>query len=384
VDDLIAAAAALAPVIREGAEEGDRERRLPARVAKAMAEAGLYRAASARSRNGLELDPISNIRVIEEVSAADGAAGWNLMIGNETAGIASGGVSDAGAAEVYGDPRVIMSGALNPLGRSTRVPGGWRVSGRWPFASGCHNASWFWCGTQIVEDGAVLANADGSVRAFQLFVPAGDWRIVDTWDVQGLRGSGSHDIEMRDVFVPDERTTDVNGRGMVVDTPLFRYPLASRLCYNKVGVATGIARSAIAEFVALAKEKVPFTTRHTLAERPHAQLAAAEADVLLGSGRAFLLELVAAIWADVCAGRPPAMELRVRQRLAASHAVESAVRAVELVHRSAGATANFRSSPLERQFRDVHVVRAHTTVNTTVYESAGRALLGREVAPGTF
>jgi alkylation response protein AidB-like acyl-CoA dehydrogenase len=215
-------------------------------------------------------------------------------------------------------------------------------------------------------------------------LPKETFQILDTWHTQGLRGSGSHDVVITDAFVPAHRATGVYQQLARVDTPLFRYPLTSRLCYNKVGVATGIARAAIEAFVDLAGAKRPYLSQNLLRERAHAQLAAAEAEALVGAGRAYILEVVGQIWDELLAGRSPSAELRIRQRLAASWCVEWCVRAVELLHRSSGATANNEGQPIERAFRDVHVVAQHTTVNQAVFETAGRAILGMEVAPGSF
>jgi indole-3-acetate monooxygenase len=380
--DPVALARSLAGTVKAGADEGDRERRLPERVARAMAAAGLYRLSVAAAYGGAEADPITTIKAIEAVSEADGSAGWNLMIGLETAGLASGCVTpDAGGEVWLKQPETIMSGAVNPQGRGKRVEGGWRVSGRWPYASGCHNADWFWGGT-IIEDGPVTA--DGTPRGVQLLIPRADYRIIETWDVAGMRGSGSHDVEVADIFVPAHRMTDIWGERPSVDSMLFRYPVVSRLCYNKVGVATGIARTAIAVFVEMAGAKVPYTAQQLLRERAHAQLAVAEAEALLEAGRAFVFAAVGQMWDEVAAGRAPSKELRIRQRLASSFAVDSCVKAVELLYRSSGASPNFRDHPLERLFRDVHVVRAHTTVTPAIFETAGRALLGLPVAPGSF
>ena len=168
---LIGAARDLAPVIREGAEEADRERRLPQRVARAMAEAGLYRTSVARAYGGFEADPVTTTKVIEAVAEADGSAGWNLMIALETGGIASGHMSAEAGREVFGDPCAIMAGALNPLGRARPVDGGWRVTGRWPFASGCQNAGWFWGGSLVLDGDDVVRDASGLPRPLQLVYP---------------------------------------------------------------------------------------------------------------------------------------------------------------------------------------------------------------------
>jgi len=377
---------AVAPVLREAGPEADRERRLPDRAARAMAEAGLYRLSVARAFGGDELAPAGLVHAIEAVSEADSAAGWNLMIGLETAGIASGHATDeAGHAIWVRDPQVILAGALRPSARAIRTGNGWRVTGRWPFASGCHNAGWFWGGAMLFDaDQQPIVDRRGLQRQMQMCLPMERMEIIDTWHVAGLRGSGSHDVAATDVVVPEAMTTDVYGSPPRQQTPLYRYPLISRLCLTKIGVATGITRAAIDAFIALASEKTPYTATQLLRERPQAQLAVAEAEALLGAGRAFLLEVVGQMWAEVCAGREPPRELRVRQRLAASFCTDACVRAVDTIVRAAGSTANFLSSPLERHARDVRVVQSHVTVAPAVFETAGRALLGLPVNPGSF
>jgi alkylation response protein AidB-like acyl-CoA dehydrogenase len=387
VESLVTLARGLTPVVRDGAAEADRERRLSQRVARAMAEAGLYRTATSRVWNGHEADPHTAVRAIEAVAEADGAAGWNLMIALDAGGLTSGAATDEAAREIFlADPQVIVAGTLPAHGRARPVAGGWLLSGQWPFASGCHNASWMCCGALITdEDGAeIVRDAAGNRATRQFLIPAGEFEILDTWHVAGLRGSGSHDVRVRDLFIPEHRVIDLYGAGMRQRTPLFRYPFMPRICYPKAGVATGIARAALDAFLELAGSKTPYRSQTLLAEKAHAQLAIAEAEATLGAGRAFLFETMAEMWALVCAGGEPSERLRVRHRLAAAHCVESAVRAVELVHRSAGTSANVLSSPIERAFRDVHVVRQQVTVQPAVFELAGRALLGAGLEPGMF
>ena len=142
--DPVESARALVPLIRECADEAERERRLPQRLAEAMAAAGLHRMAAPKSLGGLECNPRTQIEAIEIVSAADGAAGWTLMIGVEILGFLGASLDKEAADKIYADPGLIAAGALNPLGRATPEDGGFRVSGQWPFASGCHNAHYFW------------------------------------------------------------------------------------------------------------------------------------------------------------------------------------------------------------------------------------------------
>ena len=375
-DEYVEAAVALQPLARECAEQAERERRLPKRLADAMAAAGLYRVAAPRSVGGGETHPFTQIRVIEAISEADGAAGWTLMIGIENLGFLGAALSAEMAERIYADPGLIVAGALNPLGRAVPVPGGFRVNGQWPFGSGCDNAQYFW-GQCIVMNGDEPAREpDGRVMLREAVLPRTDFEILDTWYVSGLRGSGSHDVRASDVFVPEERMTGVMAQPLREPGPLFRLPVFSRLAYNKVGVATGIARHAIDAFVELANGKVPRASARLLRERGDAQLAVAEAEIELRSARAWVFEAVGELWDDVVAEHEVTREQRALLQLACSNAASAAVRAVEKLHRAAGASANFTQSPLERCWRDVAVVRQHIMVSSQWSEAAGRVLLG--------
>lgn len=371
----------LEPLIRDGADTAEHQRHLPSEVADAMAKAGLYRIAASRTLGGDELDPVHQIEVIEAVSQIDGATGWNLMIGIEVMGLLGAALEPDVAQELYRDPGLIASGALNPQGRAVRTDGGYLVTGQWPFASGCHNAHWFW-GQCIVTDGTrPIRDEAGAVQLLEATVPADDFEIIDTWQVAGMRGSGSHDVAVTDVFVPDRLITRVVAGGPVGmrfmdESPLYRFPAFARLAYNKVGVSTGIARAALDSFATLASEKKPRASRTPLREKTSAQSAYAEATQLLRSSRAYVMEAVGEVWEATLAGDEPTAEQRMHVHLACSSATESAVRVVELLHTSAGTTANFEDCPLERQLRNVRVVPQHIMVSSQWKQTAGRVLLG--------
>jgi alkylation response protein AidB-like acyl-CoA dehydrogenase len=384
VSDPVSRARALTDLVRECADEAERERRLPQRLAQAMAEAGLYRIAAPKSVGGAECDPATQIETIEVISAADGAAGWNLMIGIENMGFLGAGLSAESAQKLFADPDLIVAGALNPLGRATPVAGGFRVSGQWPFASGCHNAHYFWGQCVVFEGDAPAKSASGGLVLREALVPASEFEILDTWHVSGLRGSGSHDVRIDEVFVPEPHMTSMAGMRLRETGTLFRIPPITRLAYNKVGVATGIARAAIDHFVALASEKQPRGSGRLLRERYAAQMAMADAETELRSARAFVLEAVGDIWNSTEAGDTITPEQEALARLACSSAAAASVRAVDIVHAAAGTSANFVTSPLERCVRDVRVVPQHIMVSPQWRLNAGRILLGSESLDPTF
>lgn len=366
---LLKAARALQPKVAEYAAQAQELRHVPQPIVAAMAAAGLYRVAAPACFGGAEADPITTIKIIEAISQADGSIGWALMIGIETVGI-GGSLMDRDMAEglFASHPNLVMCGALNPQGRASRVEGGWRVTGQWPFASGCHHAALFW-GQCVVED-------KKPTKFIEVLVPRDQYEIVDTWHVNGLRGTGSHDVAVAELFVPDAMVTDVGGRKPNHDGPLYRLPPFTRLAYNKVGVATGIARSALDAFVELAEHKQPRLSSRALRERPRAQLCYAQAEAALRGARAFVFDAVSEAWDTVCAGGVVDRRQRALVRLACSHACQEAIRAVELVHQAAGTSANYEASPIGKARRDVAVVAQQLMVAPQFIEDAGRVLLG--------
>lgn len=372
--DLAPRIQALAPVIAEHADASDRQRHLAPEIAIAMADAGLYRVAAPRTLGGFECHPVDQVKTIEAVSELHGSSGWNLMIGIENMGILAAYYRRDVMAPLYEDPHLIIAGALNPLGKAVPADGGYIISGRWPFASGIHNASYFWSQSIIHEGGERVKDDRGFVFCESL-VPTSQVEIVDTWDVAGMRGSGSHDVEISELFVDDAHITRIGRMQPLEEGTLYRLPVYSRLAYNKVGVATGIGRAAIAHFRDIASAKKPRGSSAPLSHRSDAQRAMAEAERLVGAARAYVFEQVGEMWDCVAQGDDPDAKMRARLQLACSGAASDAVRAVEMLHSAAGASANFVSSPLERCMRDVLVVRQHIMVSPQYTDAIGRVLL---------
>ena len=369
-NEFVSKTEALGPLIAEHAEEGERERRLPAPVAEAFAREGLYRVGAPKAFHGAEADPMTQIAVIEAASRVDGSAGWNLMIGIETFGIIGPGFHKI--PHLIEDPMTIMASSTAAVGRADRVDGGWSVNGQWQFVSGIHNAQLFGATVQLYEnDEPVTKNPRYAL------VPEGEFEIVDTWHVGGMRASGSHDVRLDDVVVPDECIIAAMG-GARTSSPLLRIPLGTRLAYNKVGVALGIARAGIDAFVELAMSKhTRFTTR-TVRERPFAQRAVATAEAQLRGVRASVFEQAEMVWGRINSGDELTMRDRAIFQIVCSDAVRAAAAAVDTVAEAAGTTANQVGHPLERISRDVRVVRQHVTVAPHHIEDGGRVLLGLE------
>ncbi|MCP5185886.1 MAG: acyl-CoA dehydrogenase family protein [Pseudomonadales bacterium] len=361
--DPLTRAEGVAPVARQFGPAADRQRHLSEEVANALAAAGLYRLAMPAEVGGEAADPLTQIRVIERISRADGSAGWNLMIGIENFGLIA--PAMGACADLIADPMVVLCSSTAAVGEAVEEEGGYRVSGVWQFVSGCHNSRVF---------GATVSVPGRRGNRYAMLTPD-QYEILDTWHVGGMRGSGSHDIRVRDAFVPANRIVAPLG-GVKSPSPLLRFPTAARLAYNKVAIALGLGRAAIDAFLALADGKVPRFTSARLRERSHAQLALAEAEVRVVRARAALLETVGAMWAATLAEREITVRERAILQLVCSDAVRDCVAAVELVVEAAGTSANALEHPLERIARDVRVVRQHVTVAAHQIVDAGRVLLG--------
>ena len=349
-----------------------------------MAAAGLFRLGTPAIYGGGEADPLTIIEVVEAIAEADGAIGWTLMVGLE-AGLVVAALDPSAAAALTRDhPELVMCGSFAPGGRATPTDDGLVVTGRWPYASGCAVADYF-CGSCLVVDAAgdVQRTSDGAPLVRQVLVPRADYTIDETWDAAGLRATGSHDVVIDDVHVTSDRVIDIYGAGMRIDAAPYRLPLPVRLAFSKVGVATGIARHALYLFTAIATEKTPVGSRTALRESPGAQLALADAEARLRSGRAFVVDMVCTVWDAVLDDRSVSREHRTLLRLASASCCRDAVTAVDLVAAQAGMAASTGPPAFTRAVRDIRVVPQHFWVAPAAIADAGRALLGLEpVTPG--
>jgi alkylation response protein AidB-like acyl-CoA dehydrogenase len=291
------------------------------------------------------------------------------MIG-ATSGVVAAYLPDAVAREIYDDPRAITGGVFAPRGTALGEGQGFRVSGRWPFASGSEHCSWLM--------GGCLVRDDGPPRARMMLFPASDVRILDTWTVAGLCGTGSHDMTVENVLVPAERSVSLTDDVPRAPGSLYAFPVFGLLALGIAAVALGIARAAIDELVHLARAKSPQGSKRTLAERAMVQTQVAEAEALVRSGRAFLADAIAQAWsaAESASARVLAPTDRALLRLAATHATTNAARATDLMYGAGGGTSIYATSPLQRCFRDVHVATQHVMVAGATLELTGRVLLG--------
>ena len=363
---MLDAARELDPLVREHADEAESLRHLPARVAVALRDAGLFRMCVPAVYGGPEVDPMTMVQAIVTVSEADGAAGWCVMIASTTSSLSPRLDADW-ARQIFGDPLSVAGGVFAPNGRGVRVDGGHRVTGQWPWGSGTSHSTWVLGGTQTDGDEFHL-----------MFVPAAEVELLDTWYSVGLRGTGSTDFRMSDVFVPDGRSVQPFVSRMVVDVPLARFPNFNLLAAGVAAVTIGIARRAVDEIVALAQGKRPMFSSKTLAASSLAQIDVARAEAAVRAASAFLLDELSAAWDSVVAGGHIPLEQRARVRIACTHAAQESARAVDLAYHLGGGSSVYSANVLQRCFRDVHTATQHLMVSPRILETAGKVLLGVE------
>jgi alkylation response protein AidB-like acyl-CoA dehydrogenase len=379
--DLLAAVQALAPRLHEAAKEIEATRSLGEPLVQAMVDAGLYRMLLPRSLGGGEIDPLTYFDVVEILAQADSAAAWSVLISTSTMTITVGGLPDEVLAKMFTTARqTIMAGSGPPKGRALRAPGGYRVTGRWTQGSNILIAGWIHVGCHVYDGAAPRLGADGKPVYLRCVLPASQAEAIDTWDTTGMRGTGSHDFAITDVFIPDER---VHGAAEPSQRPQPLYQFVGWTHVAHAAIGLGIARVAIDEFITLAggKSATWHATEGRLATRTTIQAKVAQAEALVGSGRAYVREATRDVWETVERGERPSPEQRAVYRLAIAQAMANAVQAVDLMYSLGGASAIYAASRLDRCLRDVHTAAAHVWVAPDTYELAGRLLLGLD--PGS-
>ncbi len=362
--------------------EGDELRHLPADLARELIGTRMFQAWVPAAYGGDQLDVAAVLDAIEEASYHDGSFGWCAMIGVTTS-LLSGYLPARWASEIFGDPASCTGGHAMPLGRALPVDGGLRVSGRWQWGSGSDHCTYVGGACVVVDgDGHRQPRADGLAAPF-VFFARDEVELLDTWDVMGMRATGSTDYEVTDVLVPEGRWAEPQLGAPVVDAPLYRFPFMAALALGVSAVSIGLARRAGDELVDLAGAKKPAQSSRTLAERPIVQADVARAEVAWRSARSFVREQVDGAWA---AAEEGALGVTHRRdlRLAATNATLAATHAVDLMYEAAGGSAVHRGGALERVFRDAHVATQHAMVSGRTLEVLGRVALGLPTDAGAF
>jgi alkylation response protein AidB-like acyl-CoA dehydrogenase len=366
------------PVIEHYRGEGERERRVAAEVVDAMNSEGFFRLWVPAEYGGTELDFLSYLKVVEALSRIDNAAGWMQGILG-TSGALGALLPEQAAREIFAG-NALSAGSVIPRGRATPVPGGYRVSGRWPLMSGCHHATWVAGNCLVFEEGAPGPRMDQhGAPDFTLAVfKATDGTIIDTWHSLGMRGTGSADFAVEDVFVPAERTFGVFSAQSRVAGSLYRLRIDQLFFTSLAIVGLGIARTAIDSFMEIARQKTPTLSQSTLASRPTIHAEVAKAEARLESARAYIYDVAQQIPEAVRTG-PMTDDLEARRRLACVNLGEACEQVVDSMYRLAGTSVIYSGHKLEGCLRDIHTFNQHICVGPVWWEKTGQFYFGQEL-----
>ena len=369
------AARKLAPMIRSGADQIEADRELPRPLFEALADAGLFLLALPRSLGGAEIDLPTYVQVLEEIGKADASTGWIVNQCAIFATYAARMPHDIARLIWIDTPRSVVANTPMPTAQAVVVPGGYRVTGRQGFSTGCRHAAWLAARAQVLENGQ-LRLRDGQAEQLYLFVPAAEAELLDTWHVRGMRGTGTYHFAVSDVFVPAERTVLQSDAPLLETGPLYRIPRTLLFGSGDAAVALGMARSSLLAFFELAGAKTPRAMQATLRDQPMVQAAVGRAEADLRSGRAFLSEAVRELWTEAMATGGTTQDKRATLRLAATHGIRLAVNVIDTVYNLAGVTTIYEGNLIQRYFQDIHVVSQHLQARLSHYELVGQHWLG--------
>ena len=379
---LLEAARKLTPMIQASAAESEALRELPRPLFEAIADAGLLHMAMPRAVGGGEIDLPDYIQVIEEIGKADASTAWVI---NQLAIFAtySSRMPREVARMIWMDtPQGCVANTPAATARAVVVPGGFRVTGRQGFSTGSRNAAWVAAHAQVTENGVVRLDR-GEPETRYLFVPVAEAELLDTWNVRGMRGTGTHHFAVNDVFVPAERSVLSVTAPLREPGPLYKIPRTLLFASGDASVAFGMARTCLTTFMELASAKTPRAMESVLRETPMVQQMIGQAEAWLRTGKAFLTEAVQEIWAGAVRG-DVTRDQRINLRLATTHGIRQAAQIVDAVYNAAGATAVYEENPLQRYFQDVHVMTQHMQARLAHYELVGRYWLGLKVDENRF
>jgi len=371
-------ASGLSSVLSKNITDEENNGRLSAPVISALKEAGFYKLYLPKSLGGLETDPLTMAKVVEEVATHNTAAGWSLMVANTTLNMASR-LPEKGIEEIFGSGNTFIAGSVHPPMMATRGEGGYIINGRNALVSNVHEAQWIMALALVMEGGQPKMN-NGHPEILGIYMKAGECKIIDTWSVLGMRATDSNDVEARDVFVPDHRlfalTPEFNPNPHF-EGPLYRFPAAgANIACLLAPVSLAVASNAINELKAIVDKKVPLGSMVPIRDRGVVQRKAGRAQALIQSARIYLHTKIAECWSRVLAGDTISLDEKAGLLLAATHANQSCAEAVELVYTASGTSGIYLKNKLAHHFTDAAVLRLHGFMNESRYETAAQVYFG--------
>lgn len=370
-DHLLSLISGISLDITSGAASSEQQRTLAADAVNAITNAGLWMTKLPRELGGVEADPVAQFRAIEAMTELDTSAGWCFMIGAASVGIPAAFLADSAIDKIFADGKIPRFASVGlPGGQAMPTDGGYKLSGRWPFASGVRHSEWIWCGS-LVPTGA---EPEFRMCTFRL----SDAEVVDDWHVSGLKGTGSCDVVVDDLFIPTEFTwhpfADPPKRG----GPLYRLGLPGILTNEHAAFASGAARRVLSEVIELSKVKKRGIPPAPLGDRGSFQLAVGRAKMELDAARAHAINVHQSAFNKVSSGAALTPSDQTELRASATYITEVALSVTSGMFRAAGASSLHSSSVIQRYYRDLVAAGQHFMVSDSAYESYGKACLGVE------
>lgn len=380
-NDVLTAVRALLPDLYSRAGEMEEVRRLPADLAQAMAQAGVFRMVTPAAYGGLQYTPRQICDVVATLAEANASAGWCAMIGATTSMNAAY-MAPEYAKEIYSDPMAITGGVFAPMGKAVRDGDDYIVSGRWQWGSGSANCTWLCGGTMVYVGGTLQMLPSGRPDNRMMVFPAADAELLDTWHVMGLKGTGSGDIQVSNIRVPVGRSVSLVADKPRIEAPLYAFPAFGLLSLGVASVALGNARGALNAFIELGSVKKSQGSSRTLGERATINSQTAQLEAAYRAAKAYFHDEIEATWqvaqshGDIPVGRRAAL------RMACTHVVRTGAEICRSVYDMGGGAALFSANDLQRRFRDAHAITQHIVTAPSTWELTGRLLFGLETDAG--
>lgn len=359
------------PILRSHAEEAERSRRLSQPAVDALRWAGVFRMAMPKAWGGPELDPCTQVRIVENIAHADASAAWCTMIGSESGFFASYLVEPA-ARQLYTGLDAVTAGFQAPNGVLQVCDGGYRLTGRWTLGSGVNHADVIMGGATVHENGKPRLTTSGRPDVRLAFLPAARWQILDNWNPNGLGGSGSHDYAIEDVFIPEDFTL-IPGQ---TNRPEPLYNWYGLSVASGIGVILGTAEQAFDTALEMLKAKTSKALLSRATEDASVRIGLARAGAMIGSARSYVYDALSELFASVQEGHPPTFAQRARWAGSVVNAGLGCRDAVQLLVDIVGSSALERSSPLNRQQRDLNTMALHGLTQRRVWQWAGGLYFG--------
>jgi alkylation response protein AidB-like acyl-CoA dehydrogenase len=373
---ILANVRAAAPLLRAESAECERLRQLTPRAVEALRSTGVFRMPIPRTWGGPEVDIRTQVEILEELSAADGAAGWCAMVGSD-AGFYTAAIDDATARKLYPDIDGVTAGWIVPAGQLHQADNGYRLKGRWQFGSGCTHADVIIGGAVVYRDGAPVIADDGMPEVRVAMLPAENFEIFDTWHTTGLAGSGSHDYAANDALVPFEQTFRFRDlRSHRRDGALYAWP--GMFFANLPAVPLGIARAALEAADELLAKKMLMPEMRQARDDPRVRAGVAQAHAMVGAVRSYMFDVLGQLWSTLEAGNEPSPRLRAALAGAYAFTIRTCRDAVVILADVVGSASIYRQCPIERHLRDLTTINQHIMGQPKMMEMVGALWLGAE------